>query len=117
MTSHDYKQNAYYLLYLIRCVLHDQPPAKEKLDKMDLSGVFAVAKAHTLTAIAAYALVSGGVTDPAFMEEKYKAIRKNITFDAERRNVLAELEKEGIWYCPLKGCIIKIGRASCRERV
>lgn len=107
MTSHDYKQSAYYLLYLIRCALNGKSPKKEKLDKMDLSGVFAVAKAHTLTAIAAYALSSGGVANPAFMEEKYKAIRKNITFDAERRNVLAELEKEGIWYCPLKGCIIK----------
>ena len=107
MTNHDYKQSAYYLLYLMRCALNGKTPKKEKLDKMDLSGVFALAKAHTLTAIAAYALSSGGVIDPRFMEEKYKAIRKNITFDAERRNVLAELEKEAIWYCQLKGCIIK----------
>jgi hypothetical protein len=58
MTKHDYKQNAYYLIYLIRCVLNNKIPAKTKLDKMDLSGVFAVAKAHSLTAIAAYALES-----------------------------------------------------------
>jgi hypothetical protein len=103
MTKHDYKQNAYYLMYLIRCVLNDNIPAKEKLDKMDLSGVFAVAKAHSLTAIAAYALESAGIYDKAFEEEKNKAIRKEIILDAERERVLAELEKAGIWYMPLKG--------------
>ena len=107
MNKHDYKQNAYYLMYLIRCVLNDNIPAKEKLDKMDLSGVFAVAKAHSLTAIAAYALESAGIYDKAFEEEKNKAIRKEIILDAERERVLAELEKAGIWYMPLKGIILK----------
>lgn len=107
MPPHDYKQNAFYLLYLIRCVLHDQIPTKEKLNKMDLSGVFAVAKAHSLTAMAAYALESGGVVEHDFKQERKKAIRKNVTFDFERRAVLDEFESAGIWYCPLKGCIIK----------
>ncbi|MCR5480213.1 MAG: nucleotidyltransferase family protein [Ruminococcus sp.] len=107
MNKHDYKQNAYYLMYLIRCVLNDNIPAKEKLDKMNLSGVFAVAKAHSLTAIAAYALESAGIYDKAFEEEKNKAIRKEIIFDVERNRVFAELEKEGIWYMPLKGIILK----------
>ena len=107
MSKHDYKQNAYYLMYLIRCALNDKVPAKEKLDKMDLSGVFAVAKAHSLTAIAAYALESAGIYDNAFEEEKNKAIRKEIILNAEREKVLAKLEKAGIWYMPLKGIIIK----------
>ena len=107
MNKHDYKQNVYYLMYLIRCVLNDKIPAKEKLDKMNLSGVFAVAKAHSLTAIAAYALESAGIYDNAFEEEKNKAIRKEIILDAEREKVLAELGKAGIWYMPLKGIIIK----------
>ena len=107
MNRHDYKQNAYYLMYLIRCVLNNMVPAKEKLDKMNLSGVFAVAKAHSLTAIAAYALESAGIYDKDFEEEKNKAIRKEIILDAEREKVLAELEKAGIWYMPLKGIILK----------
>lgn len=107
MTKHDYKQNAYYLMYLIRCVLNNKTPAKEKLDKMDLSGVFEVAKGHSLTAIAAYALESAGIYDKDFEEEKNKAIRKTIILDAERENVLAELEKACIWYMPLKGILIK----------
>lgn len=107
MTKHDYKQNAYYLMYLIRCILNKKTPAKEKLDKMDLSGVFKVAKGHSLTAIAAYALESAGIYDKDFEEEKNKAIRKTIILDAERENVLAELEKACIWYMPLKGILIK----------
>ena len=107
MNKHAYKQNAYYLIYLIRCVLNNKIPAKEKLDKMDLSGVFAVAKAHSLTAIAAYALESVGIYDKAFEEEKAKTIRKNILLDVEREKVLAELEKAGIWYLPLKRIILK----------
>lgn len=55
MTKHEYKQNAYYLLYLIKCVLNDKIPAKEKLDKMNLSQLYEVANDHFLTAITAYA--------------------------------------------------------------
>ena len=107
MTKHNYKQNAYYLIYLIRCVLQNRIPAKEKLDKMNLSGVFAVAKAHSLAAIAAYALGSAGIHNSAFEEAKNKAIRKIIILDVERESVLNELEKAGIWYMPLKGAVLK----------
>lgn len=107
MTNHDYKQNAYYLIYLIRCVLNNRVPAQEKLDKMNLSQLFEVAQRHTLTAICAYALESAGIFDKAFTEAKNKAIRKNIILDAEREKVFAEFEKAGIWYMPLKGIILK----------
>ena len=107
MTNHDYKQNAYYLMYLIRCVLNNKIPAKEKIDKINLSDLLTVAKEHSLSAIAAYALESAGIYDKDFEEEKFKAIRKNIILDTEREAVLAELEKAGIWYMPLKGSILK----------
>ena len=99
LTKHNYKQNAYYLIYLIRCVLHNRIPAKEKLDKMDLSGVFAVAKAHSLAAIAAYALESAGIYDNAFEEAKNKAIRKNIILDAEREMSLKKWKKPESGIC------------------
>ena len=107
MTKHEYKQNAYYLIYLIRCLLHNRIPVKEKLDKMNLSQLYNVASAHSLTAIIAYALESAGIYDMDFEEAKNKSIRKNIILDAERKKVLEELEKAGVWYMPLKGSIIK----------
>ena len=107
MTKHDYKQHAYYMIYLIRCVLHDQIPKKEKLDKIDLSKLYEVAEKHSLTAITAYALESAGVVDERFTQAKAKSIRKEILFDIERERVLSELEKAEIWYMPLKGIILK----------
>jgi len=107
MDKYIYKQSAYYLIYLVRCALNKKTPAKEKLDKMDLPGVFAVAKAHSLTAIAAYALESAGIYDKDFEEEKNRAIRKTIILDSERERIFSEFEKAGIWYLPLKGIILK----------
>lgn len=107
MTKHDYKQNAYYLIYLIRCVLHNKIPAKEKLDKMNLTQLFQVDQTHSLSAITAYSLESAGIYDKAFTEAKNKAIRKNIVLDVEREKVLSELEKANIWYMPLKAIILK----------
>lgn len=107
MTKHDYKQNAYYMLYLIRCVLHNKIPAKEKLDKMNLLQLYEVAQAHSLTAITAYALEYGGINDTKFKESKSKAIRKAIYFEIERSAITSKLEKAGIWYMPLKGIILK----------
>ena len=107
MTKHDYKQNAYYIIYLIKCALTNKVPAKEKLDKMDMSLLFQVAEEHSLTAVTAYALESAGVFDKSFSEAKNMGIRRNIIFDAERSSVLAELEKAGIWYLPLKGIILQ----------
>lgn len=107
MTKHDYKLNAYYMIYLIKCVLHNKVPAKEKVDKIDLTQLYEVAKSHTLTAITAYALESAGIYDESFEEEKNKAIRKNILLDVERGKVFAEFEKACIWYTPLKGIVLK----------
>lgn len=107
MTNHDYKQNAYYLLYLIRCVLNNRIPSKEKLDKLDLEQLYEVAQAHSLSSICAYAIESAGIIDTAFEEAKNRAIRKNIILDVEREGVINELEEAGIWYMPLKGAILK----------
>lgn len=117
MNKYDYKQNAYYMLYLIRCVLHDKIPEKQKLDKINLSQLYEVAQTHSLTAITAYAIDSSNIIDERFKEAKSKAIRKSIYFEIERAAVLAELEKNEIWYMPLKGIILKdyYPKSSMRE--
>lgn len=92
MNKHEFKQNAYYLMYLIRCVLHNKVPAKEKLDKMYLDQLYQVANAHSLTAITAYAFESAGIYDNEFTEAKNKAIRKNLILDFEREKCLQNLK-------------------------
>lgn len=102
MTKHIYKQSAYYLIYLIRCVLHNRIPAKEKLDIMNLSGVLVVVKMHSLAAIADYALESAEIHNSAFEEAKNKAIRNSIIYDTEKEEIAHALDTKRIWYMPLK---------------
>jgi hypothetical protein len=106
MTQHEYKQTAYYLTYLIRCVLNNKSPAQEELKMIDLSQLYEVAQDHSLTAMIAFALESSGIQDDRFSQAKAKSVRRAIYFKLERTAVLSELEKAGIWYMPLKGIII-----------
>ena len=107
MNRNAYRKNAYLLLYLIRCVLNGTTPSRGRLDDADLNALYAVAKAHSLTAIGAYGLEKAGICDKAFEEAKLANLRKNTILDTERAKVTAELEKTGIWYAPLKGAVLK----------
>ncbi|MBR6872847.1 MAG: nucleotidyltransferase family protein [Ruminococcus sp.] len=107
MERKDYKQNAYYLIYLIRCMLRNRKPSAERVARIDLRQLFYVAKAHSLTAAAAFALDHAGVSDDEFTQAKAQAMRQTIIHDHERGCVLEKLEENGIWYMPLKGVIMK----------
>ena len=94
------------MISLVRCALDGSKPSPELLEQIDSEKLFQVCEAHILTACAAYALESAGVTDKKFTEAKNKAIRKNIIMDTERKKVLERLESEGIWHMPLKGAVL-----------
>ena len=106
MNNHDYKQTAYYLIYLIKCILNHKIPSNEKLDEIDLSQLYEVAQKHSLTAMVAFALESAGIQDERFLQAKSKSIQRTLYFKIERTAVLLALEKSEIWYMPLKGIII-----------
>lgn len=74
---------------------------------MDMEQVYNAAKHHSLTGIAAYSLESAGVQNELFRTAKAKAARKNILLDFERKKLFSFCEEKGIWYMPLKGCILK----------
>ncbi len=97
----------YDLIYLCGCGANGIKPDKEKVREMDLKHLYKTAKFHSLTAITAIALESAGVKDKAFCQAKEKAIRKNMFLDVEREKLCGYLEKNKIWYMPLKGSILK----------
>ncbi len=107
MEHEAFRNNAYDMIYLTKCAIHGEAPDADRISGMDLDGVFAVCQRHILTACGAYALDAAGVQHPAFREERDKAVRKNILFDAERAKILKAFEAEGIWYMPLKGSLLK----------
>ncbi len=106
MNEQEYIRSAMQMISLVRCALDGSKPSPELLEQIDSEKLFQVCEAHILTACAAYALESAGVTDKKFTEAKNKAIRKNIIMDTERKKVLERLESEGIWHMPLKGAVL-----------
>ncbi|MBR1822806.1 MAG: nucleotidyltransferase family protein [Ruminococcus sp.] len=107
MEKRDFRRNAKDMIYLTACVINNKVPDKERTAKMNIPQLFEVCQEHTMTACTAYALESAGIRDHEFTQAKEKAIRKNILLDAERKKILARLEKEKIWYMPLKGALLK----------
>lgn len=95
------------LIYLLSCAVNNQIPDKEKCLKMDFEKLYKLAKFHSLCSITASALEQADLIIPDFVQAKKKAIRKLSLFDIERRAILNEFEKTGIWYLPLKGILFK----------
>ena len=107
MTQEEYRAAAENVIYLAACMVNGDEPDTERVAQMDMEQLYQAANRHLLTGITGYALEAAGIHDPAFTQAKSKAIRKVVLFDTERAVVLAELEKAGIWYMPLKGCVLK----------
>ena len=102
------KQAAYDLRYLAACAVNGIMPEKEKIETMDLEKLYKMSRSHSLSALAAMTLSSGGVKiSSEWKAEQDKAVRKNILFDSERAKLLQFMEQNGIWYLPMKGIILK----------
>ena len=95
------------LIYLLTCAVNGTVPDSERIAALDLGKLYRQAKFHTVRAAVCIALERAGITDSAFVEAKSKAVRKVVYFDIERGNLFTEFERQGIWYMPLKGSVLK----------
>ncbi|MBR5430754.1 MAG: nucleotidyltransferase family protein, partial [Firmicutes bacterium] len=107
MTGEEYRAAVRDVVYLAACAVNGRTPDSTRVARMELPLVYEAADHHLLTGITAIALAGAGVQDDAFTQARGKAIRKVAAFDVERAAILAQLEQAGIWYMPLKGCILK----------
>lgn len=100
-------------LYLAGCALHGQTPQWDPAK--DLTALYQFCKFHSITAIVAMALEDFWKDNPPadpeivkpWKQAKEKAIRKNILLNAEREEILRQLEEMGCWYMPLKGSLLQ----------
>ena len=98
----------YDMLRLCKSLLLGVKMPPDALAQINTDTLFPVCEGHCLTAMACTALEFNGITpDAKWTEAKAKAIRKNMLLDAERGQITAFLEKEHIWYMPLKGSVMK----------
>ena len=95
------------LIYLASCTVNQEEADPQIIASVDLSELYALADAHQLTAVIAFALETAGVRDDRFLQERSKAVSSEVNFDAERARILKEFEEKQIWYMPLKGIILK----------
>ena len=95
------------LIYLLYCAVNGTIPDTAKVQAMDLQVLYKIAKFHTVRAAVCIALKRAGVQDKQFDQAYKKTVRKNIYLDIERSAILAGFEKQGIWYMPLKGSVLK----------
>lgn len=95
------------LIYLLSCAVNGITPDADKVQAMDLEQIYKSAKFHTVRAAVCIALERAGVQNQAFHQAYKKAVRKNIYLDMERTAILSAFEKQGIWYLPLKGSLLK----------
>ena len=101
------EEQVWDVLYLAKCAVDGLTPAAERVQAMDLDAVWKTANEHTLSSVCATALESAGVHDERFVQARGKAVRKTALMDAERTTLCSHLEEAGIWYLPLKGCVIQ----------
>lgn len=119
MEQEFFVKNTDGLIYLISCALNGKVPEKERVASFDLSKVYKLAKFHSLEAVSYGALESylnafkDEILDiPEEIQKKWSSrreasVKKDVMFSFEREKLFAFLEKEGIWYLPLKGIYLR----------
>ncbi len=95
------------LIYLTCSVINGRTPDRERTRAMDMEALFRLATVHQMTSVVDFALEKAGVRDARFIAEKMGTVVANANFDHERRAVTDALRREGIWYLPLKGILLK----------
>ena len=107
-------QIAYDMIYLASFGINSKGKPDEKCleryrtNEENIKGLFRMSAKHFIDALTGMTLKKAGVVLPKYWEERMvKAVRKVILFDAERKKLCAWMDRERIWYLPLKGIILK----------
>ena len=101
--------NAIYtdLIYLLSCAMNGITPDTARVQAIDLEKLYKLAKFHSVRGAVCIVLKRVGIEDKQFDQAYKKAVRKNIYLDMERTAIISDFEKQGIWYMPLKGSLLK----------
>ena len=95
------------VIYLLSCAVNSITPDIERLRNMDFDNIYLLAKQHTVRVAVCIAIERAGINHEKFHDAMKKAVRKNIFFDIEWKNIMAEFENQDIWYMPIKGAVLK----------
>ncbi|MDO5328640.1 MAG: nucleotidyltransferase family protein [Coriobacteriia bacterium] len=96
------------LIYFLYCGLNNKTPDKKRIDNVNLKQLFMNSKKQNVSNIVYYALKkSDGFKNQYWETDFVKSIKREMMFEAERKKIYEFLNDNKIWYCPLKGLVIK----------
>lgn len=107
-------QIAYDMIYLAsfginsKCKPDENCLERYRTNEENRKELFRMSAKHFIDALVGTTLKRAGVVLPKYWEERMvKAVRKVLLFDVERKKLCAWMDRERIWYLPLKGIILK----------
>lgn len=107
-------QIAYDMIYLASFGINSKGKPDEKCleryrtNEENRKELFRMSAKHFIDALVGTTLKRAGVVLPKYWEERMvKAVRKVLLFDVECKKLCAWMDRERIWYLPLKGIILK----------
>ena len=93
--------------YLAGCAVREEVPNMEAVDAAGFEGLLDTAGHHMLSAVVATALQAAGVNSTRVNEEVARGLWKTAQLEADWQRIRPQLEEAGIWYCPVKGAVVK----------
>lgn len=114
--SHSIDRIAYDMLYLTSIGINISTKSKPdekclehyRTNEEDMKALFCMSARHFIDALVGTSLKRAGSNLPKYWEDRIvKAVRKVLLFDAERKKLCAWMDREHIWYLPLKGIVLK----------
>ena len=107
MTQDELAEKMRHVAYLAGCVVRGVAPDAARLADADPDGLLEAASRSSLSAICAAGLEAAGIKTHATQQKLASGILRATQFEADWQPVRAAMEAAGIWYCPLKGAVIK----------
>ncbi len=103
------------MLYLSCCAITGEVPSTLRMQGLELEKIYALSRFHSVTALVCEGLeLAKYIPDEKtksiysdFKNAKAMSVRRNLLLDSERAKIVGFLEKNKIWYMPLKGVILK----------
>ncbi len=107
-------QIAYDMIYLVsfginsKCKPDEKCLERYRTNEENRKELFRMSAKHFIDVLTGMTLKQAGVALPKYWEERIvKAVRKVLLFDEERKKLCAWMDREHIWYLPLKGIVLK----------
>ena len=93
--------------YLAGCAVREEAPDLARLDGIDVQTLLDAASRHSLSSIVAFSLQSAGIDTPQVQQEATRGVWRGLQLETDWQLVRSGLEAQDIWYCPLKGAVLK----------